>query len=172
MASNTATPTELGYLSGVSSAIQTQLNGKAASGTAVTRTITEASISTDTASFNSWANQAGGNMSAISGLSCTITALASERPRLTFYGTVAMTANPCSIYFGYQVDSGTPVIVGQHLERNSNGTVNKPISFSVLLPALSVGSRVIKIAMSGGSCTLLATDANQFSCKMQVEQVN
>jgi len=158
MATN-ITLTEIGYLDGVTSNIQTQINNLGSG------TITEDSNAADF--------EITGTSFTATGLEVSVTTIANERPELKFVGTMnAISGSQAYCIFGYQIDADTEVGVLAVNTSASGDGVNA--SFSLRLPAMTAATHTVKIVakeVSGG-----ATNGNLFGtgagvlCSLQIIQ--
>ena len=162
--SSSVTKTELEYVSGVTSAIQTQFAAKANNAP----TITQANLNaTNAAVTQNYVDQAGANMIAIANMVCTITTTrTNEIVQLIYNGDVVGGAASHDIFYGYQIDSGTPVCTGEFYvpittQPQTPISINRfititgaPGSYAVKLAASrSTGSPVIRNRPGNGTST-------------------
>lgn len=135
-----------------------QVNRPNGSGGTANPTVTTATLSGDYAVSQGAINSPGANMIAVTGLSCTITTTrTNEIVDLAFEGNVTGSAAGFDLIWGYQIDSGTPVVTGQIYNPLTSQPVYQMIINRQVTVTGAAGSYTLKIAVSKttGSPTIL-----------------
>lgn len=169
LANSSVTITELGYLSGATSNLQAQIDGKKATGSPK-YTVTQANLTASANCTNTYADVAGCNM-AVTTANLSITTTANpESIMLSVYGTLYFASGASDTVIGYQIDSGTMVPVC-HLGP-ANGVLS---SFGATVPATiaaAAGSHTINLCASGPATAQLLQGTNNGSTGISVSQIS